>query len=98
MTDPTVDNRLHRFRLLTAQATTEPFPQRRQAKRLMLVKAAHELIGERERIERLMLDGDAWLTAHPDVTDFAEREDRWLAWLDQYRAIEDALADGKGAL
>ncbi len=47
-----------------------------------------------DRLER----GWWWLADHPDAADFAEREDRWLAWIAEYEACCDALRAAEGAL
>jgi hypothetical protein len=96
--DERTATRLYRFGQLAAQVAAEPFPRRRQAQRSLLLRAAHELMGEAERLERLLTDGDAWLRAHGDVADFVGREDKWLGWLAQYEAIQDALRAGKESL
>jgi hypothetical protein len=87
--DERTATRLYRFGQLAAQVAAE---------RSLLLRAAHALMGEAERLERLLTDGDAWLRAHGDVADFVGREDKWLGWLAQYEAIQDALRAGKESL
>lgn len=46
-----------------------------------------------QTLHEWLMAADDWLAAHPDVSDYRAREDRWLARVQQYQAGMDLLAE-----
>lgn len=69
-----------------------------KARLLMVYRLGAELKQQSNRLVQQMEKGDAWLAANKEHHKFSEREDQWLVWKVEYRAIEDALERGKAIL
>lgn len=64
----------------------------------MVYRLGAKLKQQANTLVQQMEKGDAWLDANKEHHKFSEREDQWLGWEAEYRAIEDALERGKAML
>ena len=71
---------------------------RRVANRRALSEMVEPLAAERDALADRLRRGDDWLRRNSGAPDYAERERRWLGWLDEFCAIGDALAAAREVL
>jgi phosphoribosylformylglycinamidine (FGAM) synthase-like enzyme len=86
--------RLHR--------TTARYLSAKGATRSALGKALRELvataIGERHELDAWLAEKDCWFWRNPNSPKRGEREDAWVAVLDEYAVLGEAIGAAENAL
>jgi hypothetical protein len=76
---------------LAMNAVAEAQPQDRRHRLCALMTAGVELRDRMAKLHQWLIDADAYLTAHPDLPDFTDRENRYVQRLRDYQEMHDAL-------
>jgi hypothetical protein len=76
---------------LRMNAVAEATPAERRHRMVDLMTAGVELRDRMAKLQQWLVDADAYLTAHPNLADFTERENRYLERLRSYQEMHDVL-------
>lgn len=96
--DPEIAEQLIELVASARRVFMTPDGPRKEAMRDHMLRRSSAVVDRREDLLKKLESGHQWFKDNPDDPRLPEREEMWLRWMDDYVAIERALADAKAGL